>query len=182
MCVNEWQQQEAKLKAELAVAVKQRERELGEAHEQELTRQRQNNEKMVQLGITLRTRCLEKDKGRIEKRLSELQEQLAKAELASESAFLEGRTLGKAETKKAERALVDAGKETALLPGVDGFAILSWIKEFRPALLPRVLVITGDSGGATLDQQLLDLGVPAIRKPFTPDDLIDQCLITLAAC
>jgi CheY-like chemotaxis protein len=68
------------------------------------------------------------------------------------------------------------------MPGMDGFAILGWIKEFRPALLPRVLVITGDSGGATLDQQLLDLGVPAIRKPFTPDDLIDQCLITLAAC
>jgi CheY-like chemotaxis protein len=67
------------------------------------------------------------------------------------------------------------------MPGVDGFAILGWIKDFQPALLPRVLVITGDSGGATLDQQLIDLGVPAIRKPFTPEELITQCRTTLTA-
>jgi signal transduction histidine kinase len=65
------------------------------------------------------------------------------------------------------------------MPGVDGFAILGWIKDFQPALLPRVLVITGDSGGVTLDQQLIDLGVPAIRKPFTPEELIAQCRTTL---
>ena len=67
------------------------------------------------------------------------------------------------------------------MPGVDGFAILGWIKDFQPALLSRVLVITGDSGGATLDQQLIDLGVPALRKPFTPEELIAQCRTTLMA-
>jgi two-component system NtrC family sensor kinase len=67
------------------------------------------------------------------------------------------------------------------MPGFDGFAILRWIKEFQPELLPRVLVITGDSGGQSLDQELINLGVPAIRKPFTPDDLITQCQTTLAA-
>ena len=43
-----WQQQEAKLRAELFEAVNQRERELSEAHELELSRLRQNNEKVVQ--------------------------------------------------------------------------------------------------------------------------------------
>jgi two-component system NtrC family sensor kinase len=89
---------------------------------------------------------------------------------------------GRQAIQRLESAQFDLVITDLRMPGVDGFAILGWIKEFRPTLLPRVLVITGDSGGATLDQQLLDLGVPAIRKPFTPDDLIEQCQITLAAC
>jgi two-component system NtrC family sensor kinase len=89
---------------------------------------------------------------------------------------------GRQAIQRLESASFDLVITDLRMPGLDGFAILGWIKEFRPALLPRVLVVTGDSGGANLDQQLLDLGVPAIRKPFTPDDLIDQCLSTLAAC
>jgi len=66
------------------------------------------------------------------------------------------------------------------MPDLDGFAILRWIKQNQPGLLSRVLVITGDSGGQSLDQELVDLGVPAIRKPFTADDLITQCQASLA--
>ncbi|WP_285570842.1 ATP-binding protein [Geothrix limicola] len=61
------------------------------------------------------------------------------------------------------------------MPGLDGFAVLAWIRDFRAALLPKVVVITGDSGSQSLDQELLDIGVPALRKPFTPDELIAQC-------
>jgi two-component system NtrC family sensor kinase len=65
------------------------------------------------------------------------------------------------------------------MPGLDGFAIIRWIRDSKPALLPRVLVITGDSGGPSMDQELLDLGVQALRKPFTPHELVAQCQVTL---
>ena len=88
---------------------------------------------------------------------------------------------GRQAIQRLENARFDLVITDLRMPGVDGFAILGWIRDFQPALLPRVLVITGDSGGASLDQQLIDLGVPAIRKPFTPDELIAQCRTTLAA-
>jgi two-component system NtrC family sensor kinase len=61
------------------------------------------------------------------------------------------------------------------MPGLDGFAILGWLRDFRPELLARVLVITGDTGSQSLDQELMDMNVPALRKPFTPDELIARC-------
>jgi CheY-like chemotaxis protein len=61
------------------------------------------------------------------------------------------------------------------MPGLDGFAVLGWIRDFRPALMPRVLVITGDSGSVPQDRELRALGVPALRKPFTSDELVAHC-------
>ena len=61
------------------------------------------------------------------------------------------------------------------MPVLDGFAILNWLRDFRPQLLARVLVITGDTGSQDLDQELLALRVPALRKPFTPDELVSHC-------
>ncbi|WP_306600439.1 ATP-binding protein [Geothrix sp. 21YS21S-2] len=61
------------------------------------------------------------------------------------------------------------------MPGLDGFAILNWVRDFRPSLVSRVLVITGDPGSAVLDQDLLELEVPVLRKPFTPQELLAQC-------
>lgn len=110
-----WRQQEVKLKTELAEAVNHREVELTKAHEEEIARLSQDAEKRVQLGIAMRIRLIEFDKRRTEKRLKELQEQLDKAEQVAESAFREGRTIVKAEAKKAERALSDAVKESARL-------------------------------------------------------------------
>lgn len=67
------------------------------------------------------------------------------------------------------------------MPGLDGFAVLKWIRDARPKLLPRVIVITGDSGSQSLDQELIELGVPVLRKPFTPDELVAQCQMALRA-
>ena len=61
------------------------------------------------------------------------------------------------------------------MPGVDGFALLNWIRAYRPALFSKVLVITGDTGSQAMEQELQGLGVPALRKPFTPQDLVEQC-------
>lgn len=66
------------------------------------------------------------------------------------------------------------------MPGLDGFAVLGWIREFRPALLPKVLVITGDSGSQSMDLELLSMGIPVLPKPFTPDELIEACQKVLA--
>lgn len=110
-----WQQQEARLKADAAEEVDRRERELASAHDQELSRLRKENERVVRASITRQNSMLEKHKSKIELRLKELQVQLEKAEGAVESSFREGRTQGKAEAKKAEQALADATKEAALL-------------------------------------------------------------------
>lgn len=61
------------------------------------------------------------------------------------------------------------------MPGLDGFAILGWIKDFRPALMARVLVISGDSGSLSQDRELQAMGIPALRKPFTSDELVARC-------
>ena len=110
-----WRQQEAKLKADLAEAVKSKEMELAKAHDQEITNLREESDKKVEIGIAVRTRWLERQKSTVEKRLNELKEQLEKAEAEATASFLEGRTKGKAEAKKAELALSDATKESAIL-------------------------------------------------------------------
>lgn len=61
------------------------------------------------------------------------------------------------------------------MPGLDGFALLAWIKDLRPALLAKVLVISGDSGSLAQDRELQAMGVPALRKPFTSEELVTQC-------
>ena len=61
------------------------------------------------------------------------------------------------------------------MPGLDGFAVLDWIRDFRPSLLPSVLVITGDSGSQSMDLELRAFGVPTLQKPFTPSALVAAC-------
>jgi len=61
------------------------------------------------------------------------------------------------------------------MPGLDGFALLNWIRDYQPALFPKVLVITGDAGKPALERELQAMNVPVLRKPFTPQALLDQC-------
>jgi len=82
---------------------------------------------------------------------------------------------GREAIQRLERAHFDLVITDLRMPGLDGFAILGWIKDFRPALLSRVLVITGDSGSLSQDRELQALGVPALRKPFTSEELVSQC-------
>lgn len=57
-----------------------------------------------------------------------------------------------------------------MMPKVDGFGVVDWIRDNRPTLLPRVIVMT-----ATSDQQLSRLRVSElgglIRKPFEIHEL-----------
>lgn len=81
-------------------------------------------------------------------------------------------------------AVVDGGTYFGLLsrghlgflPGTRfGLTILDRIRDFRPALATRALVITGDPGSSALDGDLLELNVPVLREPFTPQELLAQC-------
>jgi two-component system NtrC family sensor kinase len=82
---------------------------------------------------------------------------------------------GREAIQRLESAHFDLVITDLRMPGLDGFALLGWIRDFRPALLPRVLVITGDSGSQAQDRELRDLGVPALRKPFSSEDLVTHC-------
>jgi two-component system NtrC family sensor kinase len=82
---------------------------------------------------------------------------------------------GREAIQRLERDHFDLVITDLRMPGLDGFAILGWIRDFRPALLPKVLVITGDSGSLLQDRELRDLGVPALKKPFTSEELVAQC-------
>lgn len=61
------------------------------------------------------------------------------------------------------------------MPGVSGFAILEWIHASRPDLAGRTVVITGDSGSAELDRNLMGFQVPVLHKPFRIERLLTTC-------
>ena len=67
------------------------------------------------------------------------------------------------------------------MPGIDGFALLEWIREQRPKLVARTFFITGDAGSRDMNKRLELLGVPVLRKPFKMESLLQQCQQLLAA-
>jgi len=83
---------------------------------------------------------------------------------------------GREAIQRLERGRFDLVITDLRMPGLDGFAILGWIRDFRPELLAKVLVVTGDSGGLSQDRELRSLGIPALKKPFNSEDLVAQCL------
>ncbi len=89
---------------------------------------------------------------------------------------------GREAIARLEQASFDLVITDLRMPGLDGFAILGWIRDFRPALLSKVLVITGDGGSKTMEDELVGMGVPVLRKPFTPDELVTHCRGLLAVC
>ena len=61
------------------------------------------------------------------------------------------------------------------MPILDGFGLLDWIRTHQPALLPHFLFITGDAGGAELNEKLESSGVTVLRKPFDVETLVEIC-------
>jgi two-component system NtrC family sensor kinase len=64
------------------------------------------------------------------------------------------------------------------MPGLDGFALLSWMRKHRPGLLSKSLVITADEGNVDLEA---DWGVRLLRKPFSSTSLVESCRSRLEA-
>lgn len=50
--------------------------------------------------------------------------------------------------------------------GVDGADVYAWIAANRPALVSRLIFITGDIANADTDNTLRSTGVPCVEKPF----------------
>jgi two-component system NtrC family sensor kinase len=61
------------------------------------------------------------------------------------------------------------------MPKLDGFGLLDWLRNHRPALVPSFMFITGDAGGADLNVALHETGVTVLRKPFDIETLIEVC-------
>ncbi|HSH93106.1 MAG TPA: ATP-binding protein [Roseimicrobium sp.] len=65
------------------------------------------------------------------------------------------------------------------MPRVNGLALFRWVREHREDLGTRFFFITGDAGGADLNEEIEALGVPVLRKPFHLDALLTQCQLLL---
>ncbi len=62
------------------------------------------------------------------------------------------------------------------MPETDGFGLVEWIRQHRPGLLERFLFITGDAGSRDLQDRLLSMRLPVLRKPFELPQLTRTCL------
>jgi CheY-like chemotaxis protein len=50
--------------------------------------------------------------------------------------------------------------------GVDGADVYAWISANRPALVPRLVFITGDVASDETAATLFRTGIPCVEKPF----------------
>ena len=110
-----WKQQEAKLKSELAKAVRARETELAEVHNQELISLRKEQEKAVQTMASRHKTLLERANDQANAHMCDLRDQVGRAEGLAQKRYQEGRAQGQVEAKQAQRALLDASTEAAKL-------------------------------------------------------------------
>jgi hypothetical protein len=110
-----WKQQERKLKSELAKAVRARETELAEVHNQELISLRKEQEKAVQTIASRNKTMLERVKAQTDAHMCDLRDQMGRAEALGQKLYQEGRAQGQSEAKRAQQALLDASTEAARL-------------------------------------------------------------------
>ncbi len=110
-----WKQQEAKLKSELAKAVRAREAELAKVHDQELIRLRKEQEKALLTTASRNKALLERVKDQADAHMFDLRNQVGRAEALGQKLYQDGRAQGQSEAKHAQQALLDASTEAARL-------------------------------------------------------------------
>ncbi len=71
------------------------------------------------------------------------------------------------EERNYDRVIVDLR-----MPDLSGEGLYEWLKENRPALADRVIVISGDSANPETAQILARMGKPFLLKPFDLDELL----------
>ncbi len=59
------------------------------------------------------------------------------------------------------------------MPDFDGPALFRWLKAHHPALVDRILFVTGDALGPVSGRFLAESGRPVLEKPFTADEVAD---------
>jgi PAS domain S-box-containing protein len=58
------------------------------------------------------------------------------------------------------------------MPDMDGPALFRWIEAHHPALVDRVMFVTGDALGPAAGRFLAESARPFLEKPFTPADVV----------
>ena len=76
---------------------------------------------------------------------------------------------------EAKRLLQERNYDVVLcdlkMPKVDGAQLFRWLKETKPSLASRFIVMTGDFLSPTTQKALQEWGVPILHKPFRMDEL-----------
>ena len=70
-----------------------------------------------------------------------------------------------------QTASFDAILLDMMMPRIDGFHVLEWMRENRPDLIDRVLVMTAFTRTAA---QRANSQIPIVYKPFDLHDLVEQ--------
>jgi CheY-like chemotaxis protein len=65
------------------------------------------------------------------------------------------------------------------MPKMDGLDLLAWIRKHRPAMVSRILFITGDAG-VDRDDAVRRAGARLLLKPFRIDALVRECRSIIA--
>jgi len=65
------------------------------------------------------------------------------------------------------------------MPKLDGFGLLEWVRNHRPALVARFFFMTGDAGSAELNCKLDTADLTVLRKPFDIETLLQTCRRTM---
>ncbi len=59
------------------------------------------------------------------------------------------------------------------MPGMDGVALYGWVREHKPALIPRFLFTSGDLSTASYNDFFSVTGAPRIGKPFRREPYLE---------
>ncbi|MCB1500153.1 MAG: response regulator [Bauldia sp.] len=98
------------------------------------------------------------------------------AEVLSDILEIDGYAIDLADSGQAALDLIavhayDAVISDVHMPDRDGIALYRGIKEVRPELARKLVLVTGDSLGASIQAFLDSTGVPCIEKPFLPAEV-----------
>lgn len=99
-----------------------------------------------------------------------LADMLAKV-LAAEGHRVDTADNGRAALGQLARRDYDVVITDIRMPELDGFGLYREVERRWPALLPRVIFITGDSTNPDTQRRLARIGAPALHKPFDLDDV-----------
>lgn len=60
------------------------------------------------------------------------------------------------------------------MPHMNGAQLMAWIRQERPELRSRVLLMTGDASSSALNTEVERAGYPILQKPFTANQLVSM--------
>lgn len=66
------------------------------------------------------------------------------------------------------------------MPKMNGIALINYIREIKPHLLPRIIIVTGDAESAHVKKFIKEYGCPCLAKPFKIKELIDAMIAAVA--